>query len=107
RAERRGHVEPAREVAVEPVGQRDDDEQHRGQQVLQARLELEQEHADDQRDRDDASPGQQGRQVAEPRPACSEVLRPACCTLRSAYSWPSVSVSSWNLPLLSTSQVSV
>ncbi|MNT56257.1 hypothetical protein D3C72_1935420 [compost metagenome] len=60
-AEGRGLVELARQVAVEPVGGGEHDEHDRGDQVARRFADRQVENADDQRNRDDARPGHDGR----------------------------------------------
>ncbi len=65
-AEGRGLVELARQKAVGPVGGGEHHEHDRGDQVLPRRVHAFQiEHPDDQRNGDDARPGQQGGKVEE------------------------------------------
>jgi hypothetical protein len=67
-AERRGLVQPARQITVGPIGQRHRDERNGGDQIASRRLHRQIKDADDQRNGDDARPGQQRRQIEEHRP---------------------------------------
>src|SRR6185369_2491826 len=65
--ERRRHAEPAREIAVGPVGERDDDEERGADDVLRLGRKRGVVHADDEGDRKDPRPGEERRQVEEHR----------------------------------------
>ncbi|EFX59854.1 hypothetical protein DAPPUDRAFT_126524, partial [Daphnia pulex] len=61
----RGLIELSGQVAIQPVGQRDQNEQRGGKQVLAVFAQVQIEHTDDQRNGDDAGPSEQGWQGIE------------------------------------------
>ena len=79
-AERRGLVQLARQIAVEPVGDREQHEHARWRSgCCVGAVQRQVEHTDDQRDRDDARPGQQGRDGRRTSGDCAARRPPHGC----------------------------